>query len=264
MHSRQIQSREPAQPPEMTHTASHGSAPGNPTKYPRPPTRCPGWIGTIRCGRKNPVLRKWEKWFIQTAVGDFPTNRAKATIPTRTFLFDKRLPTARVKPGPSLSRTSASALGLACRRKKKEKTGKDSSSGSSIRRVPIWHSVDFADESRQRLRRAISSNESPETSKPPTELCEAGSPIPMARSHSSLIDSCLPCNSSQRWPKHLRDSSCTCRSATNHVTGTNMPPQPTSGSGCPKTLLGRSETQHQFVLANPTVIPSFQVAVPST
>jgi hypothetical protein len=47
-------------------------------------------------------FRKWETWFIQTAVGDYPMIRANATIQTRTFLFGKRLPTAPVKPGTLL------------------------------------------------------------------------------------------------------------------------------------------------------------------
>jgi len=39
MHSRQIQSSELAQPLDVIHTASHGSARCNPTKYPRHKTR---------------------------------------------------------------------------------------------------------------------------------------------------------------------------------------------------------------------------------
>ena len=39
MHGRQIQTRELAQPLELIYTVSHGSAPCNPTKYPRRKTR---------------------------------------------------------------------------------------------------------------------------------------------------------------------------------------------------------------------------------
>ena len=42
-----------------------------------------------------------ETWFIPIpmAVGNLPTNPVSETIQTRTFLFEKRLPTALVKPG---------------------------------------------------------------------------------------------------------------------------------------------------------------------
>ena len=142
---------------------------------------------------------------------------------------------------PLLSRTFTPALGLVCRRKKKEKMGKDSSSGSSMQRVPIWHSVDFADESRKHLPHGILSNESPEISRPPTAQCEAGSPIRTAKSHSSLMDNCSLCDSSERWSRRLRDSSSASISAINHLTGTQVLDRPESGSSCHKTLLGRRE-----------------------
>ena len=56
---------------------------------------------------------------------------------------------------------------------------------SSIRRVTIWLSVDFADASGKPFQRGISNSGSQAIFKPPTKRCAAGSAMPLTKSVSS-------------------------------------------------------------------------------
>ena len=55
-------------------------------------------VDATQSGRDVLLSGKVKTWLIQTAVGNLTTNRTNRTIQTGTFLFDKRSPTAPVKP----------------------------------------------------------------------------------------------------------------------------------------------------------------------